>query len=106
MKLIECYIENFGRLSDLRLSFSDGLNILCKENGFGKTTLTVFIKAMLFGLDDTKKARIEENDRKHYMPWRHQLVNLRQSTVFPNRLKRDICIITTSQDTPLVKQDQ
>ena len=69
MKLIECYIENFGRLSDLRLSFSDGLNILCKENGFGKTTLTVFIKAMLFGLDDTKKARIEENDRKHYMPW-------------------------------------
>ncbi len=69
MKLIECYVENFGKLKDFRSSFSDGLNLFREDNGFGKTTLSVFIKAMLFGLDDTKKTKLEENDRKHYMPW-------------------------------------
>ncbi len=69
MKLIDCYIENFGKLSDFKLSFSDGINTIKKDNGYGKTTLTVFIKAMLFGLDDTKKMKLEQNDRKHYMPW-------------------------------------
>lgn len=69
MKLIDCYIENFGKLSDFKLSFSDGLNTVKKDNGYGKTTLSVFIKAMLYGLDDTKKMKLIENDRKHYMPW-------------------------------------
>lgn len=69
MKLIDCYIENFGKLSDFKMSFSDGLNTVKKDNGYGKTTLTVFIKSMLFGLDDTKKIKLEQNDRKHYMPW-------------------------------------
>ena len=69
MRLIECYIENFGRLKDFKYTFKDGLNIFNEDNGFGKTTLSVFIKAMLYGLEDTKKARLEENDRKHYLPW-------------------------------------
>ena len=69
MRLIDCYIENFGRLSDFKYSFSDGLNSIKKDNGYGKTTLTVFIKAMLYGLDDTKRAKIENNERKHYLPW-------------------------------------
>lgn len=69
MKLIECYIENFGGLSGRKIAFSSGLNTLKAENGYGKTTLSVFIKAMLFGLDATKRMRLEENDRKHYTPW-------------------------------------
>lgn len=69
MKLIECYIEAFGKLEGAKYNFSDGLNTVKADNGYGKTTLTVFIKAMLFGLDDTKKAKLEENDRKHYLPW-------------------------------------
>ena len=69
MKLIECYIENFGTLHDFHYSFDDGLNVLNRDNGFGKTTFSVFIKAMFYGLDDTKKLKLEENDRKHYMPW-------------------------------------
>ena len=69
MKLIECYIEAFGKLEGAKYNFSDGLNTVKKDNGYGKTTLTVFIKAMLYGLDDTKKVKLEENDRKHYMPW-------------------------------------
>ncbi len=69
MKLIECYIENFGKLRDFRCKFSDGLNTLKQDNGYGKTTLTVFIKAMLYGLDDTRRMRLDGNDRKHYLPW-------------------------------------
>ncbi len=69
MKLIECYIENFGRLSDFKYSFSDGLNVIKRENGYGKTTLSVFIKAMFFGLDESRRSKIEENDRKRYLPW-------------------------------------
>ena len=69
MKLINCYIENFGKLSNFRLDFRDGLNTVKEENGYGKTTLTVFIKAMFFGLDATKRSKLENNDRKHYMPW-------------------------------------
>ena len=69
MRLIECYIENFGKLSDFQYSFSEGLNTIKKDNGYGKTTLTVFIKAMLYGLDDTRRAKLETNDRKHYLPW-------------------------------------
>ena len=69
MKLLECYIENFGKLSDKTVKFTDGLNAFIGDNGEGKTTLTMFIKAMLYGIGDTKKASLDENDRKHYLPW-------------------------------------
>lgn len=69
MKLLECYIENFGMLHEYSYKFDDGLNCICAENGTGKTTLSVFIKAMLYGLDDGRKRELDENDRKKYAPW-------------------------------------
>ncbi len=69
MEIKELYIENFGKLSKYRKNFSEGLNAFLEENGFGKTTLTVFIKAMLYGFDDTRKLSLDENDRKKYTPW-------------------------------------
>ncbi len=69
MKLLECYIENFGRLSSKKYSFKDGINCIKEDNGSGKTTLATFIKVMLYGMSDTKKTSLDENDRKHYMPW-------------------------------------
>ncbi len=69
MKITECYIENFGRLSDKKYVFSDGLNKILADNGEGKTTLSVFIKCMLYGMSDTKKASLDENERKRYLPW-------------------------------------
>lgn len=68
MKLIECYIENFGKLSGYSHTFSDGLNVIIGKNGCGKTTLSVFIKSMLYGID-FKKIKGEETDRKRYLPW-------------------------------------
>lgn len=69
MKLIECYVERFGNLEKKHFGFTDGLNCIIGDNGTGKTTLSVFIKVMLYGIGDTKRASLEENDRKHYLPW-------------------------------------
>ena len=56
MKLLRCFVENFGKLSKESIEFESGLCCIYKENGSGKTTLAVFIKAMLFGLEvSTKK---------------------------------------------------
>lgn len=69
MKLIRCYIENFGKLSHFSYDFSDGLNVILQENGFGKTTFAAFIKAMFYGLSGTGKTSVLLNERKRYKPW-------------------------------------
>jgi uncharacterized protein YhaN len=69
MRLIECYIENFGKISSKKYNFTHGLNCILDLNGSGKSTLAAFIKAMLYGMSDTKKTSLDENDRKHYLPW-------------------------------------
>ena len=69
MRIIECYIESFGKISAQKYEFSKGLNCIKEDNGSGKTTLAAFIKAMLYGIGDTKKQNLDENDRKHYLPW-------------------------------------
>lgn len=69
MKLIKCYVENFGLLHGQEFSFSKGLNCCISENGTGKTTLTAFIEAMLYGIGDTRRQSLDENPRKKYAPW-------------------------------------
>ena len=69
MRLISCYIENFGALSECRFDFAPGLSVICRENGFGKSTLAAFLKVMLYGFFENKKQSLAENDRKHYMPY-------------------------------------
>lgn len=69
MKLIKCYVENFGLLHGCEFSFSKGINCCHSENGTGKTTLTAFIEAMLYGIGDTRKQLLDENPRKKYNPW-------------------------------------
>ncbi len=69
MRICECTVENFGTLKNFECKLSEGLCALVEKNGKGKTTLAVFIKAMLYGLDDTRKTKLSENARKHYLPW-------------------------------------
>lgn len=68
MKICELYVSSFGKLKNFSCKFNDGVNVLQKENGFGKTTLTYFIKSMFYGLQD-KKRSVAENERLHYKPW-------------------------------------
>ncbi|MGM9609729.1 MAG: ATP-binding protein [Eubacteriales bacterium] len=69
MKLIECYIENFGRLSSFSYHFNDGMNVLCEKNGWGKSTFAWFIKAMLYGLGSSRSQNLSQNERQRFLPW-------------------------------------
>ncbi len=69
MKLIRCYIENYGKLHQFSYDFDPKLSTILQENGWGKTTLTSFIKAMLFGLPTSAKKDLDENERAKYTPW-------------------------------------
>lgn len=68
MRLIRCYIENFGGLSHYRLDFQQGITVVQEENGFGKTTLAEFIRTMFYGFPRSGKT-VDKNPRKKYMPW-------------------------------------
>lgn len=69
MKLLSCHVENFGKLSDFEVNFSDGLNVICEPNGFGKSTLSAFIKVMLYGMPRNAGRSTVNNERRKYKPW-------------------------------------
>ena len=68
MKLIKCYVSSFGKLKDYSYDFSDGLNTFKENNGWGKSTLATFIKAMFYGLNSGKRS-VAENERIKFRPW-------------------------------------
>ena len=70
MKILKIHVDNFGRLSRLDLSLSEGLNAWQEENGFGKTTLATFIAVMLYGFMDEKGRKLSGDClREQYRPW-------------------------------------
>lgn len=69
MRLIRAYIAGFGRLTDFRIDYERGLTALCMENGWGKTTLAYFHKAIFYGLDSTGKLKGDIKERERYKPW-------------------------------------
>ena len=69
MRIIKCYVENFGLLHAQEYSFNKGINCCISDNGTGKTTLAAFIEAMLYGIGDTRRTLLDENPRKKYTPW-------------------------------------
>lgn len=68
MKLIRCYIENFGGLHQYTVEFNEGLTVIHEPNGFGKTTLAEFIRAMFYGFPRAGKD-LSKNLRMKYAPW-------------------------------------
>lgn len=69
MKLIACYIDNFGKFSNAHFSFDAGLTEILQENGEGKTTLAAFLRAMLYGMPTDKKGAADYGDRPKYNPF-------------------------------------
>lgn len=69
MKLISCDIEGFGCLVDRHFDFDGGFNSFVEENGYGKTTLAAFIKAMFYALPTTKVSKNDLwDERRHFVP--------------------------------------
>ncbi len=72
MRLVSCYIKNFGKLSNKTFNFGDGITSLIEKNGAGKSTLASFVKAMLYGMESVRETDKDFKDRKHYAPFNEQ----------------------------------
>lgn len=68
MRILQCKIENFGILHEQTIDFERGITTIRQPNGWGKSTLAVFICAMFYGLAGEKKRSLEK-ERVRYNPW-------------------------------------
>lgn len=57
----------FGNLERRSLIFSPGLNIIESPNESGKSTLTAFLRTMLYGLSTRDRGALADKNR--YLPW-------------------------------------
>ncbi len=69
MHIKKIFIESFGKLERLTLDLSEGLNVIYGENEIGKSSISAFIKYMLYGFSHANKRSVAENDKKHYLSW-------------------------------------
>lgn len=69
MKLISCHIDAFGKLKNVDVSFNENITSICEKNGYGKTTLASFIKAMFYGLGANARKNSKLTDRTKYQPF-------------------------------------
>ena len=67
---IRSLTASFGKLENETLRFHDGLNILHAPNESGKSTWCAFIRAMLYGIETSERARNGFiPDKQRYAPW-------------------------------------
>ena len=69
MELLSAHIINFGKLHDQDFDFKEGINSFQYENGWGKTTLSIFIKSMFYGMEYTSSKDADKNEKLKYLPW-------------------------------------
>ncbi|MCQ2519539.1 MAG: AAA family ATPase [Lachnospiraceae bacterium] len=69
MKIESLYIENFGKLHGFSLEFYEGTNVIKENNGWGKSTLATFIRAMFYGFEGEGRQKLSDNERKRFRPW-------------------------------------
>lgn len=67
MKILSIHVQTFGKLNDVKLDLHDGVNAIQNVNGYGKTTLASFIRAMLYGF--TYKTVGGVKDSARFAPW-------------------------------------
>ena len=48
---------SFGKLKNKKLVLKDGLNVICAPNESGKSTWCAFIRAMLYGIDTSRRKK-------------------------------------------------
>ena len=68
-RLEKIEITAFGKLKNVVITPTDGINMLNLPNESGKSTLAAFIKYVFYGFTGTKKQSVAENEKLRYMPW-------------------------------------
>lgn len=69
MKLLSYHIENYGKMQNVDGQFGAGLTEFCESNGYGKTTMASFIRAMFYGLPTYTVKTKAFDDRQHFYPF-------------------------------------
>ena len=75
MKFKNLSVGSFGKLSDKEISFSDKLNIIYGKNEAGKSTLSAYMKYMLYGFSSQKGRSVDSNEKTKYMPWDSDVIS-------------------------------
>ena len=68
MKIIDCYMENFGKFSQKLWNLDEPFVQIIAQNGAGKTTLADFIRVMFYGMPNKNKDE-PYSLRERYMPY-------------------------------------
>lgn len=71
MKIRELYLKSFGKFTEKKLVFGDGVNVIYGHNEAGKTTVYTAIGAMLFGLERQRGRASQTDSYKTYQPWEY-----------------------------------
>lgn len=69
MQITELYIRGFGKFTEKHFYFRNGLQIIYGENGYGKSTIHAFVRAMLFGMERGRGRAAGKDDFSRYQPW-------------------------------------
>lgn len=67
MKILSVSVQSFGKLKNVNVDLHGGVNVLKNVNGFGKTTMANFIRAMLYGFTYSRTKGV--TDASHFAPW-------------------------------------
>lgn len=68
--IINSLTATFGKLNNDTIKFHDGLNVIEAPNESGKSTWCAFIRAMLYGVDSSERAKAGYLPAKQrYAPW-------------------------------------
>lgn len=63
----EINIEGFGKFTNYKHTFNDGLNYFNEENGWGKTTISNFLYMMLYDIANSRN-KVDKDLLKQYCP--------------------------------------
>lgn len=105
----------FGTLDDEQLRLDTGLNIIYAPNESGKSTWCAFLRAMLYGIDTSQRARAGfVPDKQKYTPWSGKpmageleleqggkCITIRRWTEAPNAPLRGFSAVYTGTDIPV-----
>ncbi|MEE1012955.1 MAG: AAA family ATPase [Clostridia bacterium] len=70
IRINEAQLTAFGKFSNKRIQFSDGLQVLYGANETGKSTIQLFLRVMLYGVPNQRKSSsVVLRDRERIIPW-------------------------------------
>ena len=71
MKITKLALSDFGKFHQEEFLLSPGLNIATGANESGKTTLRMFIRSMLYGLERERGIKARKDDYTRLKPWEY-----------------------------------